>query len=212
MPTSLQLFAGHPALDLVNTLDNRFLPSGTVETLHSYADLLGFTQQSKLLDASRIKALRAIASDLSTRQVMRSSLEMREALANVFYGSIDAGKDIAPSALRVLQTKFSSALRYRRLVQNTSSRRKRPLDATWTWEFPTRLELPIWLITQSAIALLTSGAMRHVHACANQRCRWLFLDGSKNHLRRWCNMSICGNRMKARRFHARRVDALSRSL
>jgi predicted RNA-binding Zn ribbon-like protein len=39
-----------------------------------------------------------------------------------------------------------------------------------------------------------------------ETCRWLFLDTSKNHTRRWCNMRVCGNRMKARRFHARREE------
>jgi predicted RNA-binding Zn ribbon-like protein len=31
----------------------------------------------------------------------------------------------------------------------------------------------------------------------------LFLDTSRNHTRRWCDMKVCGNRMKARRFQAR---------
>jgi predicted RNA-binding Zn ribbon-like protein len=34
----------------------------------------------------------------------------------------------------------------------------------------------------------------------------LFLDTTKNHTRRWCNMKICGNRAKARRFQERRAE------
>ena len=34
-------------------------------------------------------------------------------------------------------------------------------------------------------------------------CSWLFLDMSKNRSRRWCDMKVCGNRAKARRFSAR---------
>jgi predicted RNA-binding Zn ribbon-like protein len=49
------------------------------------------------------------------------------------------------------------------------------------------------------MSLLTSDAMEHVHACKSETCRWVFLDTSKNHSRRWCDMKICGNRMKARR-------------
>ena len=41
-----------------------------------------------------------------------------------------------------------------------------------------------------------------VGMCAGDRCGWLFVDTSKNHSRRWCDMKICGNRMKARRFKA----------
>jgi predicted RNA-binding Zn ribbon-like protein len=42
-----------------------------------------------------------------------------------------------------------------------------------------------------------------VRACGADTCRWLFLDTSRNHTRRWCDMKVCGNRMKARRFHER---------
>jgi hypothetical protein len=38
---------------------------------------------------------------------------------------------------------------------------------------------------------------------ASPSCRWLFLDRSRNRSRRWCDMSACGNRAKARR-HSRR--------
>jgi len=31
-----------------------------------------------------------------------------------------------------------------------------------------------------------------------------FLDTSKNHHRRWCDMTRCGNRAKVQRFYARK--------
>jgi hypothetical protein len=40
--------------------------------------------------------------------------------------------------------------------------------------------------------------------CACETCRWLFLATSNNNTRHWCDMKVCGNRMKARRFNARR--------
>jgi hypothetical protein len=40
----------------------------------------------------------------------------------------------------------------------------------------------------------------HLKVCANPACRWLFLDRSKNHARLWCDMAVCGNRAKARRY------------
>jgi predicted RNA-binding Zn ribbon-like protein len=44
--------------------------------------------------------------------------------------------------------------------------------------------------------------MQRLRSCDNPECRWLFLDTSKNQTRRWCDMKLCGNRMKARRFKA----------
>ncbi|MGE3889659.1 MAG: CGNR zinc finger domain-containing protein, partial [Vicinamibacterales bacterium] len=40
-------------------------------------------------------------------------------------------------------------------------------------------------------------------ACAAQDCRWWFVDETKNRSRRWCDMKICGNREKLRRFRAK---------
>jgi predicted RNA-binding Zn ribbon-like protein len=39
--------------------------------------------------------------------------------------------------------------------------------------------------------------------CAADDCGWLFLDRSRNHARRWCDMKVCGNNAKARRFYRR---------
>jgi len=58
------------------------------------------------------------------------------------------------------------------------------------------------MLALSAAGLMTSPEMARVRACGSSDCRWLFLDTSKNHTRRWCDMKICGNRMKARRFKA----------
>jgi hypothetical protein len=35
-----------------------------------------------------------------------------------------------------------------------------------------------------------------------QHCRWLFLDTSRQHNRRWCSMNACGAIMKMRRYRA----------
>jgi predicted RNA-binding Zn ribbon-like protein len=44
--------------------------------------------------------------------------------------------------------------------------------------------------------------------CASKTCEELFLDESKNHRRRWCDMTKCGNQAKVRRFYTRRKKAV----
>jgi hypothetical protein len=39
--------------------------------------------------------------------------------------------------------------------------------------------------------------------CANEECRLFLLDHSRAGTARWCSMSGCGNRMKARRHYSR---------
>jgi hypothetical protein len=53
--------------------------------------------------------------------------------------------------------------------------------------------------------LVTLGIDRpRLRACGNRRCGWLFVDRSTSGRRRWCDPKACGNRMKVRRYRARR--------
>ena len=47
------------------------------------------------------------------------------------------------------------------------------------------------------------GRPERFRVCGNDRCRWVFYDRSRPGSRRWCEMSSCGNRMKAARHRAR---------
>ena len=205
MPAPFQLFGVHPALDLVNTLDNRFIAEGPVERLSSYEDLLAFVRQSGLLDARRIGTLAREDRSLGGAKALRGARELREALAAVFYGALGAARKPSPQVINTLERHFLDAAQHQELVwQRQSADSDRSSRARWEWgRFETSLELPVWVLAQSAASLLTSSAMDHVHMCTSETCRWLFLDSSKNHSRRWCNMKICGNRMKARRYQAR---------
>jgi hypothetical protein len=40
-------------------------------------------------------------------------------------------------------------------------------------------------------------------ACRGADCRWVFVDGSRNSSRRWCDMAECGNRAKSMSFRRR---------
>lgn len=50
---------------------------------------------------------------------------------------------------------------------------------------------------------MADGSWARVKACRSDTCRWAFVDGSRNGSRRWCSMSVCGNREKARVFRSR---------
>ena len=189
---SFQLIAGHPALDLVNTLDWRFRESGAEESLKSYDDLLEFTTRSKLLSTRQTRRIRG------SPQSLERCKELREALADIFYARLD--ERTPPAASRgTLERYFKAA----RVAQKLNWEQSPHLE----WEWPpdsSDPELPVWALALSASDLMTSEAVNRVRACDNPECRWLFLDISKNQTRRWCDMKLCGNRMKARRFKAQR--------
>ena len=199
-PVPFKLHAGHPALELVNSLDMRFSPQ-TIELLPNYAELLRFCTQLQLLPAEQARKLARTTTDVQARRVLTSTRELRETLAAVLYAWSDGGKPTA-AQLEVLERHFHTAALQRNL-------RGVGTHLDWTWkERGTTLapELPLWKLAQAAADLLVSSDTEHIKDCGDPTCRWLFLDLSKNHTRRWCDMKTCGNRMKARRHQARRHD------
>lgn len=58
-------------------------------------------------------------------------------------------------------------------------------------------------VLRSAAELISRGQLSGVRECASPTCTWMFVDTSKNHTRRWCDMRVCGNREKIRRFRQR---------
>lgn len=203
---AFDLSGGHPALDLVNTLDNRFSP-GPAELLDSYQDLLRFMTQSRLLDASQVRLLARAGKSTPAARVLRAVRELRETLATILYGMLD-GRAPRPAELRSLQGYIQAAGRHRELVWGSSATVESGAGAHWQWgRFAEDCELPVWILAQAAAELVLSSSLQRVRACDADTCRWLFLDTSKNGSRRWCNMRVCGNRMKARRFQARHSGA-----
>jgi predicted RNA-binding Zn ribbon-like protein len=196
-PAAFELCGGHPALDLVNSLGDRFLPGHTLERLTDYGTLLRFTVDVGLLDSRRARQL-AQADGVLAERAVRAARELREALAAALYAHVE-GRAIPAPELRTLERWFQRAARHREL---SAPRADGALQ--WDWgRFGNRVELPVWLLAQSAAELVTSTSLSHVSACGDPTCAWLFLDTSRNHSRRWCDMKVCGNRMKARRFQAR---------
>src|SRR5262245_31731202 len=69
---------GHPALDLVNTLDERPFPS-PIENLATYADLVRFAELAKLIEPSMAQRLRTLTDGASSR-VAAQARRLREHL------------------------------------------------------------------------------------------------------------------------------------
>ena len=187
-----QLVAGHAALDLANTLDNRGQPN-EVELLDSYEALLRFAEQSKVITPAHKRQLaRAVPG-----HALDHAIQLREAVHAIFLPLALEGTP-PPDAIDTLNRYTHQALQHRAIGRRSS-------HYTWRWDDPNHPESPIWPLALGAAELLTSPNVSLVRACECDTCRWLFLDQSKNHSRRWCDMKICGNRTKARRYYLRRA-------
>jgi predicted RNA-binding Zn ribbon-like protein len=189
-----KLNAEHVALDFVNTLDDRYTPGGPRELLPGYMDLLRFCRQAGMLTPAELARLSALP-DASQEKGLRSAIELREMLARTFYRLVE-GRSPAPEDRIALERWSAACMRHREL-------RWEDERLAWRWKaLDADPDAPALLIADSALKLLTDEQPARLHACASDTCRWLFLDTSKNRTRRWCDMKICGNRAKARRYRS----------
>lgn len=189
------LIAGNASLDFVNTLDDRYIKPK--ELLETYADLLRFGEDSRILDARQADRLyeRSSADPDRSQQVLIRARELREAIHDVFFAIIHK-QPVPPAALTRLNADAQLAARHMRLMAVKGG-------FAWSFEDLNEFDSVLWPIARSAADLLASEQLSYVRACFSKTCEWMFLDTSKNHHRRWCDMTRCGNRAKVQRFYER---------
>lgn len=198
---TFQLVGGHPATDFVNTLDWRFRESGAEELLKRFSDLVRFLIQSKLISAVQGRPLVKTLDDRSAERTLKTAQTLRESLADFFYARLD-GQQPSSQSISRLQEYFQDARAHQKLAWKKGR-------VEWTWNEDDNAKLPVRMLSSSASDLIMSADLANIRACCNPECRWLFVDVSKSHTRRWCDMKLCGNRMKARRFYAQKKLATS---
>ena len=199
----MKFVGGRLCLDFTNTVGGR---SDVVlrDKLRAYGDLLRFARLSGSLPAAGARRLAHAARSHPARAAaaFRRALELREALFRIFRASIDHGnmdrRRPAARDLETLATELSTARRHERLALAGGI-------YLWTWDDEAALDRVLWPVARSAGELLTSHELGKLRLCAGEECGWLFLDTSRNHSRRWCDMKDCGNRDKVRRFRRKQV-------
>src|ERR1700754_385974 len=74
------------------------------------------------------------------------------------------------------------------------------------YRFPAQTSTQVLVpVAIAAAELLARGDFLLIRQCESPECPLWFYDRTKSHRRRWCNMTICGNRQKAARFRMRPV-------
>ncbi len=66
-----------------------------------------------------------------------------------------------------------------------------------------RVDAALADVVAAVLRARVDGTFDRLKACRN--CRWAFYDYSRNRRASWCSMRLCGNRLKTRRYRARRA-------
>jgi len=198
MGLNLDLKSGHPVLEFTNTVSNH-ASEHPGEKLFNYEDLLAWMGKVGLLHEEQLQMLmrKAATQPKESAAIFAKSLELRESVYRIFVAKTN-GKSPAEEDLTILNALLTRLTSGAQIVYHSGR-------FDWEWNFDeSALEAPLWVIVLSAVDLMTSEHLKWLGQCADEEgCGWLFVDTSKNHSRRWCDINDCGNRAKQRRYQQR---------
>ncbi len=183
-------------LNFVNTDDARL--GIRTDTIASFERFVDWLRSARVLDADRADALRrrgaeqpsgAAAALVEARRVRAALRSLAER------GRTDQGE----------RTKSVVLVEINRVLgRSVGTRRVEALpDGGFLRSFVPVGDLFGGLIipvVESAVDSLVLGELPRIHQCADRRCPRYFVDLTRSHTRRWCDMRTCGNRAKALRW------------
>ena len=179
--------AGAVALDLVNTVDWRTDPGRRRDLIPTAARLAAWARHA---------GFAAAAADCRRPGRLARAVALRETLTTLLTAAAE-GRLLPQRPLSDLTTWNQEAWRHRVLTRSRGT-------AAWRWSASTtHADRMLFTIALDAAALLASADWSRLRVCEGAGCGWCFFDRSKAGRRRWCNMEVCGNRIKVRSYRAR---------
>jgi predicted RNA-binding Zn ribbon-like protein len=184
--------AGDPALDLVNTVDwtSRGLAE---ERIAGYDRLTRWAEGAGVIGSTTGRRLRRLAAERprAAAAAVEYAHRTRDTLHELF-GAIARG-----------ESPGGALPRFNQLLAEAMERLEVAPDYAWRWRGQeSDLRAVVWPVIWSAAQLLRSDERASVRICDGDECGWMYVDRSRNGLRRWCQMRTCGTREKTRRRRA----------
>lgn len=185
-------------LDFINT---QVVESGhPVDLLTTFPDLMAWLVEAQVLDSRRAKEmLKNWSGKADANKIVEQARELREILRGTIERIAD-GHAAKQSALDAINELLRRQVWFTELVRVKDSYEK---HVHASFAEPIQLLVPV---AESASDLLSEGDLLLLRKCENPECILYFYDTTKNHQRRWCSMSACGNRAKAAAFYQRRRE------
>ena len=184
----------HAAIDFTNTVGSR--GDSPEDHLNTYGDLLAWAASRRVLSRSVVARLKQEAAHDpdQARRALRRAVDFREALYDLL-GVVADGRTPDAAVLARVNRYVSETLA---AAQLSVSDGKIVLASSGAAD----LDAVLAMVARAAVDLLTSDAVERIGRCADDTCGWIFLDTTKSGTRRWCEMKVCGNRNKIRRFRS----------
>jgi predicted RNA-binding Zn ribbon-like protein len=191
--------AEHPALDLLNSICS---PWGEeLDWLSDGAELIHWLHSANMITTDDACWISQHFSALQLDEVAIKARALRESFRNIVVISAkNADLHVPEKDLIQLNEILSKLCQYPQIELKNEAK---AYDVTkhHHWNKPEDLLHPF------AVAIadyLSSVDLPRIKNCEGPTCTLWFWDTSKNGKRRWCTMSVCGNRAKAAAHRARK--------
>ena len=184
----------HPALDFVNTLDER--PSDSpIENLATYRDLVRFAELAELINPAIAARLTRLDGRACVRIVNRAR-KLREHLHDIL-AATHSGRPARQLDFDAITAAIQSAHAAQALVMSPSTG-----IASHCWSPLLPPDIPLHACSLAIERLLVDEDRRRIRKCGASDCDVYYIDASKAQRRQWCSMKGCGNREKQRRWRS----------
>jgi predicted RNA-binding Zn ribbon-like protein len=187
---------GDPALDFINTVTGR--DQTPRDWLDSYASLLEWAERIRLLPARHLRTLaeRARSKPDAAERALARAKALRETLHALVTAIIF--RKAPPNDALILLRKHWIAGADAHMLCISGQRIVQQLR-----DDVEDLDMITWLVAHRMVEHVLAGPTERLRMCDGPNCSWVFIDSSKAGRRRWCDMTVCGNTAKSRRFQAR---------
>ena len=190
------LIGGDAALDFINTVTGR--DQSPRDWLDSYMRLLEWAALVRLLPENILRALarRAKTQPKAAAAALTRAKVLRETLFALVTGIVSGS---APP-------KTTLALLRQHWIAGINAHELRFDDGHVVAELrndAADFDLIASMIAYRMVEYVLPLPKDRLRICQGPNCSWLFIDSSKAGRRRWCDMAVCGNAAKSRRFYAR---------
>lgn len=194
---SILSLGGRLAIDFANV---PCLPGQPIRKGLSWEELLEFLEASRIISTERRAQLLGLPQNdgQSADALLGRAIRLRNRLRQIF-GALVRKERLESEWVEVVNGVLRITEGHDELVYE---------DGQWKLEFMAREGGLDWLlaaIARSAAEILTEGKATRLRACSNPHCSFFFYDKSRTHKRRWCSMSLCGNRHKVAAFAKRHL-------
>jgi predicted RNA-binding Zn ribbon-like protein len=199
-----EYIAGNRVVDFHNTV--AWPPRGkSNERLNRPADLVRWGAESGIITSDEARRLRAycIRNGSRSRAELAATHRLRDVVHDLLSALVDRH---APSNASIDQ--LNEHLKKLRSTQRIEWGHG---ELHWTTVAGKGTNVIVNRITLRAAELVTSDDLQRLRRCGNPRCGWLFLDTTRNGMRKWCSMAECGSRAKSKRYYERRKKLTSSS-